>query len=144
MPQESKVGTLTAAGLRAHPLGRIFECDQAGISPQGEELTLDYGQETESEKEQRAAVCLCGADACRGSFLTYASHAAGAAQPQQQVSADVTQPGCMSMWQRSSGCHIRLASCTCLCCFGKQSGKSTHKYALTTTCSTSQLVCALT
>jgi hypothetical protein len=56
------------------------------ISPQGEELTLDYGQETESEKEQRAAVCLCGADGCRGSFLTYASHAAGAAQPQQQVS----------------------------------------------------------
>jgi hypothetical protein len=64
----------------------FWRADHCCVSPQGEELTLDYGQETESEKEQRAAVCLCGADACRGSFLTYASHAAGAAQPQQQVS----------------------------------------------------------
>lgn len=83
-----------------------------GDSPQGEELTLDYGQETESEKEHRAAVCLCGADACRGSFLTYNSHAAGQAQPQQQVNANEVQPQCVCMWQRSSARPILPASWT--------------------------------
>ena len=37
----------------------------------GEELTFDYASVTESEKEFRAAVCLCGTAACRGSFLTF-------------------------------------------------------------------------
>lgn len=38
----------------------------------GEELTFDYSSTTESEKEFRAAVCLCGTTACRGSFLYFA------------------------------------------------------------------------
>lgn len=39
---------------------------------QGEELTFDYSSVTESEKEFKAAVCLCGTSACRGSFLYFA------------------------------------------------------------------------
>jgi hypothetical protein len=38
----------------------------------GEELTFDYASVTESEKEFRTAICLCGTRACRGSFLTFA------------------------------------------------------------------------
>jgi hypothetical protein len=38
---------------------------------EGEELTFDYASVTESEKEFREAICLCGTAACRGSFLTY-------------------------------------------------------------------------
>jgi hypothetical protein len=38
----------------------------------GEELTYDYSSVTESEKEFKAAVCLCGTSACRGSFLYFA------------------------------------------------------------------------
>ena len=41
------------------------------VSP-GEELTFDYASVTESEKEFRTAVCLCGTRNCRGSFLTFA------------------------------------------------------------------------
>ena len=47
-------------------------------------------------------MCLCGADACRGSFLMYASHAAGAAQPQQQVSPDETPPEVLRVRQHVS------------------------------------------
>ncbi|KAK3277147.1 hypothetical protein CYMTET_14822, partial [Cymbomonas tetramitiformis] len=39
----------------------------------GEELTWDYACVTESEKEFRTAICLCGAAKCRGSFLYYAN-----------------------------------------------------------------------
>ncbi len=53
-----------------------------GTGAQGEELTLDYRAETESEKEPRHAICLCGAGACRGSFLY---HTNTANTPQQQV-----------------------------------------------------------
>ncbi len=38
----------------------------------GEELTFDYSSVTESEKEFKAAVCLCGTSSCRGSFLYFA------------------------------------------------------------------------
>eukprot|EP00210_Caulerpa_lentillifera_P005634 g5387.t1 len=38
----------------------------------GEELTWDYSCVTESEKEYRAAICLCGTVSCRGSFLHFA------------------------------------------------------------------------
>ena len=38
----------------------------------GEELTFDYASVTESEKEFRTAICLCGTRSCRGSFLTFA------------------------------------------------------------------------
>ena len=36
---------------------------------EGEELTWDYSCVTESEKEYRSAICLCGTVSCRGSFL---------------------------------------------------------------------------
>eukprot|EP00803_Ostreobium_quekettii_P008883 evm.model.scf_335EXC.9 EVM.evm.TU.scf_335EXC.9 scf_335EXC:53090-63556(+) len=39
----------------------------------GEELTWDYACVTESDKEYKAAVCLCGTCSCRGSFLYYAN-----------------------------------------------------------------------
>lgn len=38
-----------------------------------EELTFDYNSVTESEDEHRAAVCLCGTRACRGSFVALAA-----------------------------------------------------------------------
>lgn len=44
------------------------------LSPvqEGEELSFDYNSVTESEREYRAAYCLCGTKNCRGSFLTFA------------------------------------------------------------------------
>lgn len=42
--------------------------------PPGAELTIDYGTETENEKEYRAAACLCSAGSCRGSFMYFANH----------------------------------------------------------------------
>ena len=38
---------------------------------EGEELSFDYASVTESEKEFRAAICLCGTRSCRGSFLYF-------------------------------------------------------------------------
>lgn len=38
----------------------------------GEELTFDYASVTESEKEFRTAICLCGTLHCRGTFLMFA------------------------------------------------------------------------
>ena len=38
----------------------------------GEELTFDYNSVTESQEEYAAAVCLCGSQSCRGSFLGFA------------------------------------------------------------------------
>ena len=35
----------------------------------GEELTIDYNCVTDSMREYQAAICLCGAHDCRGSFL---------------------------------------------------------------------------
>ena len=40
---------------------------------QGHELTFDYNAVTESLNEYRQAVCLCGHDNCRGSFLHFAT-----------------------------------------------------------------------
>ena len=42
----------------------------------GQELTFDYASVTESEKEFRSAICLCGSPLCRGSFLHYAGSSA--------------------------------------------------------------------
>lgn len=39
----------------------------------GEEMTWDYASVTESEKEFRAAICMCGTRHCRGSFLYYSN-----------------------------------------------------------------------
>ena len=39
----------------------------------GEELCWDYACVTESEREYRAAICLCASLCCRGSFLYYAN-----------------------------------------------------------------------
>lgn len=49
----------------------------------GEELTLDWGAETESERDRQCAVCLCGSATCRGSFLRL--RRPEAANPLQQV-----------------------------------------------------------
>jgi len=38
---------------------------------EGEELTFDYSSVTESEKEFRQAICLCGTHMCRGSYLYF-------------------------------------------------------------------------
>jgi len=37
----------------------------------GEELTFDYSSVTESEKEFKQAICLCGTHMCRGSYLYF-------------------------------------------------------------------------
>lgn len=37
----------------------------------GEELTFDYACVTESEREFKAATCLCATRGCRGSFLGF-------------------------------------------------------------------------
>jgi SET domain-containing protein len=42
----------------------------------GEELTFDYQSVTESEKEAKSALCLCGTRHCRGSYLAWAGSAA--------------------------------------------------------------------
>eukprot|EP00546_Thalassionema_frauenfeldii_P020804 CAMPEP_0178898030 /NCGR_PEP_ID=MMETSP0786-20121207/2095_1 /TAXON_ID=186022 /ORGANISM="Thalassionema frauenfeldii, Strain CCMP 1798" /LENGTH=2308 /DNA_ID=CAMNT_0020568685 /DNA_START=106 /DNA_END=7032 /DNA_ORIENTATION=- len=39
----------------------------------GEELTFDYNAVTESLEEYRSAICLCGYNKCRGSFLHFAT-----------------------------------------------------------------------
>lgn len=86
------------------------------LSLQGEELTLDYGQETESEKEQRAAVCLCGADGCRGAFLHHAAHAGGQAPPQQQArlaDLQLSQLKSGPLKTRGSATMHILAACFC-------------------------------
>ena len=38
----------------------------------GEELSFDYSCVTESLVEYREAICLCGKERCRGSFLSLA------------------------------------------------------------------------
>lgn len=43
-------------------------CPAACLQP-GEELTFDYMCVTDSEKEFKSAVCLCGTAHCRGSYL---------------------------------------------------------------------------
>ncbi len=50
-------------------------CDSS-IVRAGEELSFDYNSVTESLEEYEAAVCLCGAPDCRGSFLCYANSTA--------------------------------------------------------------------
>lgn len=37
----------------------------------GEELTFDYCSVTDSEKELRNAICLCGDSKCKGNYLGY-------------------------------------------------------------------------
>lgn len=49
----------------------------------GEELTFDYNSVTESADEYKNAVCLCGDQSCRGSFLYY-----GGSDTFQQVISD--------------------------------------------------------
>jgi hypothetical protein len=42
----------------------------------GEELCWNYSCVTESEKEYRAAICLCSSTTCKGAFLDYAGSSA--------------------------------------------------------------------
>lgn len=37
----------------------------------GDELTFDYCSITESEKELRNSICLCGSEFCKGYYLGY-------------------------------------------------------------------------
>ena len=57
-------------GLRRAPHNRGVHA--ACTSAPAKELTFDYASVTESEKEFRTAICLCGTRNCRGSFLTFA------------------------------------------------------------------------
>ena len=64
----------------------------------GEELTFDYSCVTESEKEFRAAICLCGTTACRGSFLYFAGSKAYmqvAFDSALNLSGPFSQSGCL-------------------------------------------------
>lgn len=62
--------SLTAEGKITNAIFTLRHVDQ------GEELTWDYSCVTESEKEYRAAICLCGTESCRGSFLHFAHSSA--------------------------------------------------------------------
>ena len=42
----------------------------------GEELCWNYSCVTESEKEYRAAICLCSSTTCKGAFLDFAGSSA--------------------------------------------------------------------
>ena len=55
------------------PAGWMIAVVTTAEVAKGEELTWDYACITESEKEYKAATCLCGTAACRGSFLYYAN-----------------------------------------------------------------------
>lgn len=68
----------------------------------GEELTFDYASVTESEKEFRTAICLCGTRHCRGTFLMFA--------------------GSRAFQQASCPAHAVLSgSCMCITAAGGQS-----------------------
>ncbi|ETO21431.1 hypothetical protein RFI_15773 [Reticulomyxa filosa] len=43
----------------------------------GEELTFDYNSVTESDTEYRSAICLCGMQKCRGTYLSYIGSGSG-------------------------------------------------------------------
>ena len=59
----------------------------------GEELTMDYYSITTSDVEWRAAICLCGSAACRGSFLHYAT---------QDDLQQVLNQSCGPLWRYAS------------------------------------------
>jgi hypothetical protein len=65
----------------------------------GEELTFDYASVTESEKEFRTAICLCGTRHCRGTFLMFAG---SRAFQQASCPADATLSG-SSMCNEAAG-----------------------------------------
>lgn len=84
-PQAQHRGNLTARMSHScAPNCKIVNCIVGGRItlavftiaevPPGAELTIDYATETESEKEYRAAVCLCSSGSCRGSFMYLANH----------------------------------------------------------------------
>lgn len=66
----------------------------------GEELTMDYYSITTSDVEWRAAICLCGQNACRGSFLHYAT---------QDDLQQVLNSNCGPLW-RSGHFNLPLQS----------------------------------
>ncbi len=58
--------------MRALPAIQLLGTSRARpYAHAGEELTFDYRSVTESEKEYREAICLCGTRSCRGSYLYY-------------------------------------------------------------------------
>ena len=81
---------------------------------------MDYYSITTSDVEWRAAVCLCGSVACRGSFLHYATQ-----DDLQQVSkaegvwAGGREGGKDGGRETNYGCSIRMLAicgvCVCVC-----------------------------
>lgn len=59
-----------AVPLRARGRLRIALYTLREVAP-GEELTFDYACVSESEREFREAICLCGSTSCRGSYLYF-------------------------------------------------------------------------
>lgn len=59
-----------AVPLRSRGRLRIALYTLREVAP-GEELTFDYACVSESEREFREAICLCGSVGCRGSYLYY-------------------------------------------------------------------------
>lgn len=70
----------------------------------GEELTMDYYSITTSDVEWRAAICLCGQNACRGSFLHYAT---------QDDLQQVLNSNCGPLWR--SGHFFQLFNLSMRC-----------------------------
>ncbi|PNH11707.1 Transportin-1 [Tetrabaena socialis] len=63
--------------VAASPLVQMLTvCCACACLGDREELTFDYSSVTESEKEFRSAICLCGTRNCRGSYLYYSGSTA--------------------------------------------------------------------
>jgi hypothetical protein len=92
---------------------------------QGEELTFDYSCITESEKEFREAICLCGTRRCRGSYLYYAGsdlHMDVMTSKHTFMHRQVRRPG-----RRAAG-HVGMSACVhsaAASCISQQSAAST-------------------
>lgn len=120
--------------LIAHLSSSVYPFLQNRFVQLGEELTMDYNSVTSSEDEWRAAICLCGMRACRGSFLHFATR-----DDLQQVLNRYCSPlyrfgslayACTDVPISSK--HIGLFSSNGIldCALGKDSPNWLRKYAL--------------
>lgn len=79
-----------------------------GIAP-GEELTFDYASVTENEREFKCAICLCGTQDCRGSFLYFSGSRAF-----MQVRGKLPPPGsCACLLSSPASTAVKLLECSC-------------------------------
>lgn len=60
-------GTVTMVAANKYTIGMFAQRDVEF----GEELTFDYCSFTESEKELKNAICLCGNSRCKGHYMGY-------------------------------------------------------------------------